>query len=89
MTDGAPLKIKDTNNVPVIFINDVVGIGFLNGVLNITMATARFTPEEVGGAVPVDLIIASRLRLDLRCAQQLRDMLSDIIEKNTKQSTVN
>lgn len=89
MTDSAPLKIKDPDNVPVVFINDVVGIGFLNGVLNITMATARFTPEEIGGTIPVDFAIASRLRMDLHCAQQLRDMLSDIIEKNTKASTVN
>lgn len=75
------MDITDPHQVPVTFINQVAGSGFLNGVLNLTLATARFTP--IGDAVEPDLIVSSRLRMDLYCAQQLRDMLTEIIDKNT------
>ncbi len=74
--------ISDPKNVPVIFISDVAGIGFLNGVCNLTLVTAQFTPS--GDVVDTDLVVASRLRFDLFCAQRLYEMLGKIIDQNTK-----
>lgn len=82
MDDATKIKISDPNNVPVVFVGDVAGIGFLNGVINLTYATARFTPD--GEKVDHDLIISARQRMDLYCAQRLHQMLGDIIEANTK-----
>lgn len=73
----------DPNNVPVTFVNSVDGIGFLNGVVNVTMSTYRYTPLE-DDMVKADSVIAARLRFDLFCAQQLHKLLGDIIETNTK-----
>jgi hypothetical protein len=88
MSDSAPLKITDPNEEPVKFVNMVGGSGFLNGIANITLLTARWTPDVVGtDHVPVDLIVGSRLRFDLKCAQELRDVLDGIIEANTKPAT--
>ena len=70
----SPLPITDPFKVPTIFINQVVGAGILNGVVNLTMACAQFTPDSDGGVAP-DLVIASRLRMDLFCAQQLYETL--------------
>jgi len=78
-----PLKIVDPNNVRVEFVNTVGGSGFLNGVLNLTLLTARWTPDGTE-SVPVDLIVGSRLRFDLKCAQEIRDALDAIIESNSK-----
>lgn len=73
----------DPNSVPVVFVNSVDGIGFLNGVVNVTMSTYRYTPAD-GDKVEADSIIAARLRFDLFCAKQLHKLLGDIIEENTK-----
>lgn len=79
------LRITDPDNVPVTFISDVGGVGFLNGVINVTFVTARWTPDTTGPEpVRPDLIISSRLRMDLFAAQQLRDHLTKVIEQNTK-----
>ena len=86
MTDS--LVITDPYTVPITFANDVVGCGFLNGTVNITLAAARFTPTPAGNIDP-DLVIVSRLRMDLYCATQLRDSLNKIIESNTKALKVN
>jgi hypothetical protein len=82
MTDQAPLKITDPDNVPITFVNEVGNAGFLNGILNVTFTAARFTPE--GTQILPDMVIASRLRMDLQCAQQLHTMIGQIIENNTK-----
>lgn len=75
-------KLADPYNVPVTFVNEVAAIGFLNGVVNVTFTTARFSP--IGEKVETDSIVASRLRLDLHCAQALRDFLDKIVDENTK-----
>lgn len=82
------LTISDPDNVPVQFVNQVVGSGHLNGVLNITLATARFTPNN-SAKVDIDLVIASRLRMDLFCATQLRDVLNGIIEQTKAPAVTN
>lgn len=82
MTD-TPLIATDPHAVPVVFINQLVGSGHLNGVVNITLAVAQFTPG-VDNKIEPDLVIAARLRMDLFCAQQLRDALTAILEQALK-----
>lgn len=81
MTDGK-LPIAEPTHIPVVFANEVANIGILNGVINITLTAAQFTPQS--DEVVPDLVIVSRLRFDLVCAQQLHQMLGQIIEANTK-----
>lgn len=82
-----PISVTDPYQVPVTFVNEVVGSGFLNGNINLTLATARFTP--IAGKVEHDIVITSRLRMDLFCAMQLRDELSRIIAGQTKTTGAN
>lgn len=80
MTDApSAIEITDPNNVPVTFVNQVIGSGHLNSVINITLGTARFSPKS--GEIDVDMIVSSRLRMDLVCAQQLYDNLGELIKK--------
>ncbi len=80
-----PIQITDPYEVPVVFVNQVVGSGALNGVANLTFSTARFTPRD--GKVSPDLVITSRLRMDLFCVQQLHDELARILAQNVKPSS--
>lgn len=75
-------KLLDPKDTEVVFVSEVSGMGFMNGVVNVTLSQARFTPN--GKEVDIDLIIASRLRMDLFCATSLRDSLTKVIEQNTK-----
>lgn len=79
------LPIGDPYKTPTIFVNQVVGCGHLNGVVNITLATAQFTPNTDGGVDP-DFVITARLRMDLFCASQVYEQLGKIIEQNIKES---
>jgi ATP sulfurylase len=81
------LPVTDPHRIPVVFVNQVVGAGHLNGVINVTLATAMFTPTKNG--IEPDLVITSRLRMDMFCAEQLYAQLGSIIAKNTKSETVN
>ena len=72
--------IGDPNNAQVVFVNQVLGQGHLNGVINLTFGVARFTPGE-GDKVEPDMVIASRLRMDLVCAMQLRDSIDELLKK--------
>ena len=87
MTDQPSLKITDPDNIGITFVNEVGNVGFLNGIINVTFTAARFTPD--GTQIAPDIVVASRLRMDLKCAQQLHDLVGQIIEANTKQHTVN
>lgn len=80
-----PLKITDPDNIGIVFVNEVGNVGFLNGVLNVTLTAARFTPD--GTQIAPDMVVASRLRMDLRCAQQLHELVGRIIDENTKKPT--
>lgn len=72
------LIITDPSNVSITYINQVVGCGHLNGVANITLAVARFTPNASGKVDP-DLVIASRLRMDMPCLAQLHEQIGQIL----------
>jgi hypothetical protein len=84
MADDAT-QITDPYQVQVGFHNQVVGVGFLNGNANITLAVARFTPSD--GKVVADLVVSARLRLDLFCVKQLHDELARILAQNVKPSS--
>lgn len=80
------LTVTDPNNVPVTFVNQVLGQGHANGVINLTLGVARWTPvgpreDAPNGVVEVDMVIASRLRMDLQCAKQMRDSLNELLSK--------
>lgn len=81
--DAKPLIVTDPSNAPVVFANSVVGSGHLNGVVNLTLACARFSPGP-DNKIDADLVVAARLRMDLFCAQQLRDALDVILAANLK-----
>ncbi len=72
------LRITDPHNVPVTFVNQVVAAGHLNGIVNVTFGVARFSPTN-DGSIDTDMIVASRLRMDMACAMQMRDQLDRII----------
>lgn len=80
MSDAKPAQypITDPHNVPVTFSNEVMGIGVFNGVVNVTLGVARFTPQ-LDGTVDPDRVVAARLRLDLPTAIVLRDQLNQQI----------
>lgn len=78
-----PAPIPDPHLAPVIFVNQVAGAGHYQGVANFTFATAQFTPND-DGTVDNDVIISSRLRMDLACVQNLRDACNTILEQNLK-----
>lgn len=86
-----------TTKPEVVFVNSLAAWGFLNGILNLAFSTFQFLPEPVQDPetgewetkiVPSEVVTAN-LRMDLYTAQQLRDALDAIIEKNTKPKVTN
>jgi hypothetical protein len=73
------INIRDPHAVPVTFVNQTVGSGHLNGVVNLTFALAQFTPTD-DGAIDTDMVIAARLRMDMLCATQLHELLGAILK---------
>lgn len=65
----------------VTFVNTMTVSGFLNGLINLSFTTARFTANE--GKVDVDEYPSLYLRMDLACAQQVHEALGKLIEQNT------
>ena len=82
MTDK-PKAATDPHNIAVTFVNQLVGSGHMNGVANFTFATAQWTPRDDGSIDP-DMVISSRLRMDLGCVTQLRDACDVILQANLK-----
>lgn len=78
-----PLHVADFYDIPVTFVNQVTGSGHLNGVVNLTLAVANFSPDADGSIVP-DLVVASRLRMDMFCAKQLYEALGAILDQMIK-----
>lgn len=81
--------IHDPNNEPVKFVSMLGNSGFVNGVVNLTFLTARYRQTALAHSAQPDLILAALLRMDLRCAIDLRDALSAIIDDNTDQPRAN
>jgi hypothetical protein len=75
-----PLHITDPDNVSITFAHLLVAAGSCGGVVNLTFAAARFSPTDAG-TIDNDVIVASRLRLDMTCALHLRAELDRIISQ--------
>lgn len=83
-TEPAFLPVSDPYKSQPTFVNQLVASGYVNGVVNLTLATALFTP--LGGKVEPDLAITARLRMDMFCVHQLYERLGAIIQENVNQS---
>ena len=70
----------------VTFVNAVSVSGFLNGNINLSLTQIIWVPVQDGDEVKVkgqeETVVD--LRMDLYCAQQIRDALDTIIEQHTK-----
>jgi len=73
--------MKSTDSVGVTFVNTVLGQGVLNGNVNLSFGQLLFTPDADTGRIDPDLVVALRLRMDIVCAKQLRDNLTNLLEK--------
>lgn len=80
------------NKAEVTYVSALATWGFLNGVVNISFTTAQFLPVQSSDGkfvVSTADYISANLRLDLNVAQQLRDVLDQIISQNTKPQVTN
>jgi hypothetical protein len=80
--------VSDPNNEPVKFVTTLGNFGCINGVVNLTLMTARYIPYAFPAEAHPHLIIAALLRMDLRCAIEVRDALHQLIEDNTTEPAV-
>lgn len=71
--------VPDPHNVPVTFANIFGGGGLVNGVINITLLVSRFTPT-FEGKTDNDVIVASRLRIDIHTAKAMRDFIQSQLD---------
>lgn len=77
-----PHPIRDPHHVPITFGSVLIGVGHWNGVVNLTIGAAQFTPQVTTDTqADPDFVVTSRLRLDLACATQLYTALGKIIEQ--------
>jgi len=86
MADNDPLPVSDPYRTPSVFVNQVAGSGHYQGVVNLTFATAQFTPVSGTDKVDPDLVITARLRMDFQCAAQLYERLGIILQQGLQQA---
>jgi hypothetical protein len=79
MTDKPTITIADPHQVPVVFSSHVAGVGYWDGVMNITLCAAQFTPDLRSTAIPLDLAISARLRIPLGAAKDLYDRMGAML----------
>lgn len=70
---------KPVDAVGVTFVNAVLGRGILNNVVNLQFGTFLFMPNEATDEVDTELAVSCRLRMDRPCAQQLYDVLGELL----------
>ena len=82
--------MKSTDNVGITFVNAVLGRGIINGVINVQLGVLEFGNTE-DGKVSDQFSVACRLRMDVTCAESLRDHLTAVLalveEAKTKATT--
>ena len=71
--------MKSNDTVGVTFVNAVVGRGILSGVINVQLGVLAFDADK-DGKVSNDLSVACRLRMDVKCAEDLRDSLDALLK---------
>ena len=69
--------ITDPHHTLPLYCNMVVGSGVLNGVANLTLAVAQFTPQ--GDAIEPDFVINCRLRMDMQCLAALYEQIGHML----------
>lgn len=69
--------MKSTDEVGITFAHLVLGRGVLNAVVNVTLGSMHFSPEN--GKIENDPRVVCRLRMDIPCAMSLRDALTELI----------
>jgi len=79
MTDKPQITIADPHHVPVVFSSHVAGVGMFDGVMNVTLCVAQFTPDLQTSQTAVDLAISARLRLSLGAAKDLYDRMGGML----------
>lgn len=70
----------------VTFVNSLAVNGFHNGIINLTFTTARWTlafDQDGKPKVNPDPYVSALLRMDLKCAMEVRDALDQIIREQT------
>lgn len=77
------VSISDPHQIRPVFVNSVIGQGHLNGVVNLTFGTFQFTPT-MDGKIDPDMVVSSRLRMDMTCAKQLHAALTAIFDQLIK-----
>ena len=71
--------MKSNDTVGVTFVNAVIGRGVLNGIVNVQLGVLTFE-SDAEGKVSGDLSVACRLRMDVKCAEELRDSLDSVLK---------
>lgn len=80
-----------------IYVSNIGVRGFANGICNLSLTTTKFIPTSMIHPIGADdedsvtpiIEIAVDLRMDLFCAQQIRDALDAILETQTKPGVAN
>ncbi len=78
----AKITVTDTGLAPFIFFEGVPSFGFLNGVVNITLAAGRHLMKD--GVVSSDVVAVAHLRCNQVAATELRNALNDALLLATK-----
>lgn len=74
-------SITDPHHTLPVFCNVVVGSGTMNGVANLTLGVALFTPQ--GAEIDLDVVISCRLRMDMPCLETLYQQIGQMLQKPT------
>jgi hypothetical protein len=72
--------MKTIDNSGVTFVNLVLGRGVLNSVVNVQFGTWLFGGKEDGSVDP-EPTVSCRLRMDVACAESLRDALTELLQQ--------
>jgi hypothetical protein len=64
-----------------IFVNGYSVIGAANGVINLDLVTAIFSPNDDGKTVSSEMAVTVRLRMDSVCARTIHTALGDWLQK--------
>jgi hypothetical protein len=75
--------MKSLDQVGITFVNNVLGRGVLNNVVNIQFGVLPWDvvqTEDGNLSISQEPVVACRLRMDFACAVQLCDVLTELIK---------
>lgn len=74
-------RVPTADNVGVTFVNLVLGRGTFNNVVNLTLGVCQFSPhQDPKDGVDMDIVVASRLRMDVECARDIHNSLGELLK---------